>query len=539
MQREFKTQNRLITNLLARARATAADPASVRHLETHISHVLLIDQYAYKIKKALDLGFLDFRGLARRRHYCQEEIRLNRRLAPQVYLEMVPITGTVDQPHIRGGLGPTLEYAVCMRRFRQQDLFDTLVSANRLAPAQIADVTDQLVAFHRLAEVCPAAGRGGACDVAHAALENFEHLKEPSNTKPLTVEIERLETWVRDAAQELTPVFDQRLTDGFVRDCHGDVHCGNITLVDGRPVIFDCLEFDATLRAIDVMNELAFLVMDLDYRQRPDLGTLALNRYLEQSGDYEGCAVLPFYLVYRALVRAKIEVIRASQALPESAVCVRSVRARDNYLGLARRYIEEKRPWLVLMRGFSGSGKSTISDRLLEQTRFVRIRSDAVRKQLHGLQADARSGSAPDAGIYTMQAGELTYRRLADLSVSTLAAGFATLIDATNLTLDQRMRFRNVAHDGRLPLALVDCIADEATLRRRIQQRAAQHKDISEADEAVLERQLRVVDPLTPDETAHSVQVDARHSMDAGTLLQALLERARVPVHQPKSGSGS
>lgn len=539
MQREFNTQNRLVSNLLARETAAAADPASVRHLETHISHVLLVDQHAYKIKKALDLGFLDFRGLARRRHYCQEEIRLNRRLAPQVYLEMVPITGTVEQPRIGAGYGPTLEYAVRMRRFRQQDLFDSLVSANSLTAAQIVDVADQLVAFHCLAEVRPVSGRGGARDVTEAAVDNFRHLRNPSNTDWLTGELDLLEAWVCDAAQALTPMFQRRLANGFVRDCHGDVHCGNIALVDGSPVIFDCLEFDPSLRAIDVMNELAFLVMDLDYRQRPDLGTLALNRYLEQSGDYQGCGLLTFYLVYRALVRAKIETIRAQQAAPESAAFTCAVRARDDHLRLARSYIEQKRPWLVLMRGFSGSGKSTVSDRLLALARFVRIRSDAVRKQLHGLQADARSGSTPDAGIYTMQAGELTYQRLADLSASTLAAGFPTIIDATNLTRDQRMRFRNVARDGRLPFALVDCVADEATLRRRIQLRTAQRKDISEADEAVLERQLRVVDPLTPEESAQSVQVAAEDPLDASSLLDALLECARVPValHGPVNGS--
>ncbi len=401
----------------ARLIAALTDPAvfgpgceRVRHLETHISHVLLTGAHAYKIKKPVDLGFLDFTTLAQRKFYCEQELRLNRRLAPAIYLDVVAITGSVDRPAI-GGDGPVVEYAVKMREFAQEALASRMLAAGSLGAAHVDALAAEVAAFHGRVETAGEGTRFGSPDtILRVALQNFDSIR-PLRDDPADRERQDgLRAWTeREHALRLA-TFERRKADGFVRECHGDLHLNNIAVIDDEVTVFDCIEFNDELRWIDVMSEIAFTTMDLADRGRPDLAHRFVNAYLESTGDYAGLAVFPFYLVYRAMVRAKIACLRLGQLEPgdERTALVAEYRG---YVDLATHYARAPHPAFVVTHGLSGSGKTTLTQGLLEWIGAIRIRTDVERKRLHGLDARARSGSGLDEGLYAADATERTYRR--------------------------------------------------------------------------------------------------------------------------------
>ena len=348
----------------ARLVAALVDPAvfgpgckGVRHLETHISHVLLTGAHAYKIKKPVDLGFLDFTTLAQRKRYCEQELRLNRRLAPAIYLDVVAITGSVDRPVI-GGDGPVVEYAVKMREFAQEALASRMLAAGALGAAHVDALAAEVAAFHGRVETAGEGTRFGSPDtILRVALQNFDSIR-PMRDDPADRERQdALRAWTeREHALRLAS-FERRRADGFVRECHGDLHLNNIAVIDGEVTVFDCIEFNDELRWIDVMSEIAFTTMDLADRGRPDLAHRFVNAYLESTGDYAGLAVFPFYLVYRAMVRAKIACLRLGQ--------LRAGRGENG----ARRRIPRLRRSRHPLRAGAASG-----DR--RHARTVRVRQD-------------------------------------------------------------------------------------------------------------------------------------------------------------------
>ncbi len=513
-------QQRLLQALLDPA-AYSHPAVGVAHLETHISHILLAGDYAYKIKKPLNLGFLDFTTLARREAACRDELRLNHRTAPELYLDCPPITGKPDSPRF-GGSGPVLEWAVRMRRFDQDALLDRRLTAGRVTAAELDVLATLLAGFHAAATKAGANSRFGAPEAVLApALDNFAELDrrlEAPADRNLAVD---LESWTRATFERLAPVFRARKAGGWVRECHGDLHLGNIVLSNDRPVPFDCIEFNEDLRWIDVMADLGFLLMDLRHRQAPSAARRLLNVYLEHGGDYAGLEVLPFYQVYRAIVRAKIAAIRLAQGdLPtEKRDATRDeVRA---YLELAKAFTRPPQPFMLITHGLSGSGKSWHSGQLLESLDAVRLRSDVERKRLHGLPSLADSGSAPDEGLYTPQSTAHTYGRLAELADTVLGADWPVLVDATFLEARQRTLFRHLAERRGLPFVLLACRADPDTLRQRVRERRDRGNDAAEADGTILERQLQGYRP--PDESEHPLWADD----DPQKVMAALLARLR------------
>jgi aminoglycoside phosphotransferase family enzyme len=282
-------------------------------IETHISWVLLTGYYAYKIKKPFNLGFLDFSSLEKRRHYCQEELRLNSRLAPDIYLDIVTISGTEKQPKL-GASGTVIEYAVKMRQFEEDKTFDLLLAQNQLTHNHVKQTAKIIAAFHSGIESTVADTDFGSSDtIMQFVRENFiQILQLDGIEKPDS--LNQLASWSEQQHTALLPFFKQRKQAGFIRECHGDLHLGNIALIAGQVVPFDGIEFNPYLYWIDVISEIAFLVMDLQDKQRHDLGFQFLNEYLQYNGDYDGLKLLRFYLVYRAMVRAKVNAIRASQS---------------------------------------------------------------------------------------------------------------------------------------------------------------------------------------------------------------------------------
>ena len=481
----------------------------VEKLETHISHLFLAGPYVYKVKKPVDLGFLDFSTLERRHFYCLEELRLNRRLAPALYLDVVPISGSAEHP-ILGGRGAPIEYAVKMRRFGQDDLLDVMLALGRLTSDQIDRLAEKIADFHTTATVAAAGDVHGSPGAVRApALENFAQIRQTSAAASGLTDLEELERWTRREGERLDVAFSARRQGGFVRECHGDFHLGNVALVDGEVTVFDCLEFNSNLRWIDVQSEIAFMVMDLRARNRPDLAQRFLNRYLESTGDYAGLVVLRFYLVYRAMVRAKVHALRADQPHLNPQQRAAALAGYRNYLDLSKRLTEPTKPAIIITHGLSGSGKTTHTEKLAEILFAVRIRSDIERKRAKHLPALARTGSTPRHGIYTPEANDLTYARLAELAESITRSGFVVIVDATFLEHARREAFRRMADSLSVVFLIIEFSAPEAVLRKRVASRQQKNTDASEADTAVLEYQLKTVEPLHEDEQPVAVRNDA------------------------------
>lgn len=499
------------------------DPACFDHsvgqfetIETHISIVLLTGDYAYKFKKPVDLGFVDFTSLDRRRHFCEEEIRLNSRLAPELYLEVVAIGGDINSPRL--GVEPVMEYCVKMRQFPHTAELEQALADGKVSQEDFARLARSVANFHESAAVADSESiYGSAGRVRQQCLDNFEDLKTGLTDVRLKRGLRDLQTWTESQLARNEELINQRHANGRVRECHGDMHLTNMIWLDERIQVFDCIEFNDELRWIDVMNEIAFLLMDLDMRKRIDLAHVFLNAYLETSGDYEGILLLPLFRSYRSLVRAKIACLRMGQEKGQDDKLRERVRA---HIELARQYAGSERATpLIVTRGLSGSGKTTLTEQLIPLSGAVRVRSDVERKRLVGMTAAESSHSGIGQGIYDPAHTEQTYERLADCARSIIQSGLPAIVDATFLQQAQRSRFRNLAQSLNVPFCILDCQASEQTLRERISERSG---DASEADLKVLERQLSVAEALSDQESADVVILDTETKPDMTDLARRL-----------------
>jgi hypothetical protein len=522
-------------SLVAALRDPARFPhpvATVEVIETHISWVILTGDYAYKIKKAVDLKFLDFTTLAQREHFCREELRLNRRLAPDCYLDVVPITGQVDAPAIAAG-GEPIEWAVRMRQFERGSELSCRLPTGAVTGETIDAIADRIAAFHAACPRDTAIDGYGAVRAVHRPIRNNLATLERRLVEPgPRALLDRLRAWSEAEYQRLLPVLDERRAGGFIREGHGDLHLGNIALERGRVLIFDCIEFDPRLRWVDVMSEIAFVVMDLGHRGRPDFARRLLNRYLERSGDYGGLAVLRYYLVYRALVRASVAAIRREQEGRGSADDGVEIGA---YLAEADRFTRSSPPSLIITHGVSGSGKTTLTSALLEAMDLIRIRSDVERRRLAGLPPESGSGSAPGDGLYAPEMSRRTYERLRALAESVLRAGYCVVLDATFLDRHERAACRVLAQATGAAFRILACRAEGHALRQRVLMRRQAGRDASEADLAVLARQLAGRNELEADELADVTVIDTSRPVDARALSAALGADEGAAVGQGKA----
>lgn len=473
------------------------DPAqTVELVETHISWVLLAGDFAYKIKKPVRLPFLDFSTLAQRRVGCHDELRLNRRFAPDIYLGVVDIVNTPQEPRFDGE-GPAIEHAVKMRRFSESGRLDRVCARGDLQPGHLSDLADSLAAFHESAAMAPPASRFGSTGaILAAALENFDELQPPPPAQNLPARLQALRDWTAERHRQLAPLMESRKQAGRVRECHGDLHLANLVLIDGRVRMFDCIEFNEDLRWIDVASDIAFTYVDLLEHRQAGLASWFVNEVLSRSGDYAAALLLRFYAVYRALVRAKVAAIRMRQnAGGESELLA--------YVSLAEQLAASNPGRLVITHGLSGCGKTFASDQLLlqdAQASTLRLRSDVERRRLFGLGGGQRSGAALDGGIYAAAAHVQTYTRLRDLASMLLASGWSVVVDATFLKRADRNALHALAQSAGADFAILAPSATEQQLRQRIEARQALGRDASEATAEVLVQQMRSMEPLQPDE---------------------------------------
>ncbi|MDB6086754.1 MAG: aminoglycoside phosphotransferase [Gammaproteobacteria bacterium] len=482
----------IVIDELLTASAFPHPVAQVTKRETHISWVVLTGQYAYKIKKPVRLDFIDATLLATRRMLCEQEVSLNRRLAPDLYVGVVDITRSAAGLAI-GGSGDAVEYAVKMQEFHESEELCSLLDRGDVSRPEIADLAERIAEFHRSAATAGPTGEFEFTDhLRNAVLGNLGRLLCHLKTVEGLPQLGQLIDWTHDELHHLMPELRLRERLGFIRDCHGDLHARNIVRWEGRLMPFDCSDSDPKLRWIDAMNDVAFLVMDLVSHERSDLAYAFLNRYLEVTGDYDGLRLLPFYAIYRALVRAMVDCVAAENSRqPQASMHDRMCRR----VNTAARFMKRPAPTLFIMHGPSGSGKSWLSERLAESLEAVWIRSDVERKRLAGLQTRPGAASAAQQGMYGPEFARHTYARLLDCAESALAGGIDIIVDAAFLRATDRKPFEELAERHRVRYVIVSCEADGRILGERVQ------------------------DPLDAEEHAHAVRV---HTDSPGAAADAV-----------------
>lgn len=449
-------------------------------IETHITMVLLTGDFAYKFKKPVDLEFLDFSTLEKRRYFCEQEQRLNKIYAPELYLEIVKITGDYANPTINGE-GEVIEYGIKMRQFLQENLFTNLLLNNKLTENHLVDLAEQIAFFHQQASVAPSESEFGTPKHIYLPLQqNFDYISKITKD---AAALKRTEEWVKDQFQRLEPVFLRRKQEGFIRQCHGDLHLNNIVLYGGKSQMFDCIEFNESLRWIDVMSDVGFLTMDLRDKNQRKFSWIFLNHYLTLTHDYAGLQTLRFYQTYRAMVREKVNLIQLQQGVIDSTKdlyedyqhCI------DDLIGGK----EEKKSQLMIMHGLSGSGKSTVAKQLAATIGAIHLRTDVERIFLH------------KKDIYSDEAIQEVYDHCHMLAKMILKCGYSAIVDATFLKRSQRLQFKRLAEEMGVPFHIVICEVDEKTREQWLTQR---NHDYSQADLEVAHKQNSLLEPLTSDE---------------------------------------
>jgi aminoglycoside phosphotransferase family enzyme/predicted kinase len=485
----------------------------IQVIETHISWLLLTGEFAYKIKKPVNFGFLDFTTLEQRRHCCEEELRLNQRLAPDIYIDLVPIGGSPGHPELGASEG-IIEYAVRMHQFDPALRLDRLLQRQLFESHWIDLLAEQIAQFHqKIPIVAQDSPWGEPATLWELVADNFRQI--PSG--PLDADdwslLQHLSNQTAQRFRALEPRLQQRKREGHVRECHGDLHLANITLYHDQLRLFDCIEFNLEFRWIDTLSDLAFLLMDLEANQQFRWANRCLNRYLELTGDYSGLALLDFYKAYRSMIRAKVAMLGQE---PELDTC-------RHYLRLTAHYCRERQPTVFLMHGVSGSGKSHLSERLAENVGVIRVRSDVERKRIYrelSLQGHTLE-------LYGAEMNTRTFQRLFDTTAQALKAGYSVVVDATFIRRRARNAFVELAADLDLPIRIISCQCAQNLIEARLKRRQAKGRDPSDADVAVMHQQRRVAQPLSSTEQLITLPVDTEDD-EAIEQLMAQLRAQRL-----------
>lgn len=464
-------------------------PSSVTHIETHISHVFLGDTVVYKIKKPVNFGFVDFSHLRKRQLFCNKEVMLNSRLAPSIYLGVTPLYGGKGTySFVRDRSSHPAEYAVKMKRIPMDCLLFNLITQGRALYGELTEVGRVLADFHRVAHPYHGSRYGNLESMVAVAKENFAQI-EPFLGMTLEKQLyDALVSYTMDFLDTNKTLFNDRKKAGFIRDGHGDLHCQHICL-ERPPVIFDCIEFNDSLRIIDVLQDIAFLLMDLEYRGRFDLTSCLMKSYLDKQQDHANDDLLRFFKTYRAVVRAKVEGLTAG-SLENDQQREAALQRSRNYFRLAEHYIRShRRPFNpIVFMGLSGSGKSTISRDFAAEA--VIVRSDEVRKGILGVSPEEHRYVSAGEGLYAAEITAKIYCALVDRAVGLAREGKKVVVDATYLKANQRQHLYHSCLAANLNPFFVYCAAAEDVLRERIRQRMRDGRDISDAHLGVLEHQL-------------------------------------------------
>ncbi|AVZ30271.1 AAA family ATPase [Nodularia spumigena] len=462
----------------------------IQLIQTHISYVLLTGDYAYKLKKAVNFGFLDFSTLEKRKHFCQEELRLNQRGAAQLYLEVLPVT-MVDEQHHLAGTGKAVEYALKMRQFPQEFLFSTLFEQGKLNETHLEDLGKVVAQYHAKSATDDYIRSFGEVPQVRAAIdENYQQTEKYIGGPQTPKQFQETKKYTDNFFVERPELFTSRVENNYIRECHGDLHMRNIALWNDKITLFDCIEFNEPFRFVDVMYDVAFTVMDLEARHSPNLANAFLNTYVEQTGDWEGLQVLPLYLSRQAYVRAKVtSFLLDDPSIPET-VKEEAAKTAAQYYTQAWEYTKPKAGKLILMSGVSGSGKSTTAKYLARELQAIQIRSDAVRKHLGGISLGERGGD----DLYTPEMTQKTYARLLNLGIILAQQGFHVILDAKYDKQHLRQDAIAQAEKHQLPLQIIYCTAPLEVVQERLANRTG---DIADATVDLLTSQLQQAEAFT------------------------------------------
>ncbi|MGK7874297.1 MAG: AAA family ATPase [Xenococcaceae cyanobacterium] len=483
----------------------------IKLIQTHASFVLLTGDYAYKLKKPVNFGFLDFSTLSKRQYFLREELRMNKPIAPDIYVEVLPITqaGEIVTPTARnatgfilGGMGNPVEYVLKMRQFPQDNLFVNMFEQGKLTEVHMEELGRVVAHFHAQTQTNDYIRSFGEINKIRESIdENYRQTEKYIGVVQNQQQYEQTKHFTDTYFEAKKELFESRRENDKIRECHGDLHLRNICLWHNKIQLFDRIEFNEPFRFVDVMYDVAFTLMDLDARRRKDFGNAFLNTYIEQTGDWEGLQVLPLYLSRQAYVRAKV----TSFLLDDPAISDRAkqeaAKTAANYYRLAWEYTKGKEGRLILMSGLSGSGKTTVAQQLARRIGGIHIRSDAVRKHLAGI-ALAQRGSNE---VYTPQMSEKTYNRLLELGMILTAQGFPVILDAKYDRQVWRERVIALAQSHQLLLQIIHCTAPMKILSDRLSGRT---KDISDATPDLLTQQQVAAEPFTKAEQAYLTTID-------------------------------
>ena len=512
-----------IVDALHEPRAYPHECTNIRLVETHISWVFLTGEFAYKLKKPVDFGFLDFSTLTKRRYFCEEECRCNSIFAPEIYCGVVPISLDADGHYHVGGGSNVVEYAVKMRQFDDNNQLDHLLERGQLDGQMLRQFAKDIAGIYRdLPKIVDDPNASREDRILHPLCENFRSLLGVQAAQDHAATLAQLRRWSIEMYEQLRDVFSERVREGWIRERHGDLHLSNLVLTANGIRAFDCIEFSNELRQIDAVADIAFLFMDCAVRGRDDLAYTFVDGYLDATGDYSGARLLRFYAIYRSLVRAKVAALQLAQSFDDGVA-----KRLDRHIAWAHKTVNSPPGQIILMCGPSGSGKSWLAERLVPYLPGIRIRSDIVRRQLAGLDRTQASGSDLDSGIYKPAIGKAVYARLLELTADLIRVGENVLVDAAFLSSANRATFQSFAREQGCECFVVLCAAPSDVLRRRITERLASGDDPSEATLAVLDRQLESFDQPGTDE--QTIRVCTDHEID----VQQIVAQLNVPTNDP------
>lgn len=476
----------------------------IQLVQTHVSYVLLTGEYAYKVKKPVNFGFLDFSTLEKRKHFCEEELRLNQRGAAELYLDVVAIALLSDRYQL-GGTEEAVEYAVRMRQFPAGTLFSDLFEQGKITSELLERLAQVLAQFHAKGATNDyIRSFGQVAQIRQAIDENYEQTEKYIGGPQTQQQFDETRAYTDRLFTEQEPLFSQRIENNWIRECHGDVHLRNIALWNDEILLFDCIEFNEPFRFVDVMFDIAYIIMDLDARDRHDFSHRFLNAYIEQTGDWEGLQVLPLYLSRQSYVRAKVTSFLLDDPSIPAAVKQESSETASRYYRLAWEYTQPSQGRLTLMAGLSGSGKSTVARELAEKSGAIHIRSDAVRKHLAGIALESRGSSE----LYTPEMSQKTYDRLLQLGITLASQGYCVILDAKYDRQELRQAVMTQSQTHQIPLQIIHCDAPLEVLQARLHQRQG---DISDATADLLPKQQ--MEPFTEQEKSYLTTLDTTQDL--------------------------
>jgi aminoglycoside phosphotransferase family enzyme/predicted kinase len=492
-------------------------------LQTQMSFVLLTDNYVYKVKKPVNLGFLDYTTLEKRRFFCQREVELNQRLCPEVYLGVVPIIQEGSNIIVEGK-GEAIEYAVKMHRLPQQAMMDRLLAGDRVTPEMITRVAQKLAEFHKRAETNATISAFGEIKAIRKNTdENFTQTEKYIGNTISQEKYQRIKAYTDSFIKKNATLFQQRIAGGRIRDCHGDLHAAHVCFTDGI-CIYDCIEFNDRFRYSDVAAEVAFLAMDLDHYGRADLARRFVSAYIDKSQDSGLIKLLNFYKCYRAYVRGKVEGFKLDDPYIAPAEKRQILEVASSYFDLADAYIRSK-PMLFITSGLVGTGKTFLAQALAKRLGLVVISSDVTRKKLAGIPVTEHRFEEFDAGIYSPEFSKKTYGKMFTEAGDILNEGGSVIMDASFIRAEERLKAKKLAGESGADFFIVECRLDEKTIKQRLARRL-EEGSTSDGRWEIYPSQKRAFEPVVEVPETNRAIIDTAQPVDKNIrqVLSLLIE---------------